>query len=231
MVTYNSEETIAPRNTIPRALVAGTLLVTFCYMAMNAVYLYILPLDKVASSSRIAADAAEKLLGVDGGSLMSALVVVSTFGALSGIILAGPRVYYAMASDGLLFKWFGTIHPRFQTPSTAILLQALWASLLVLSGTYRQLFTRVVYTEWIFFGLMALGLFRLRRRHDLKRRFRIWGYPFVPALFVVVSFVIVLNQLWNDPGESLTGLSLVLAGLVVYFLWNRVARVEERRPN
>lgn len=221
MVTYNAEETIAPRRTIPRALMVGVVTVTVCYIAMNAVYLYVLPLEKVGASSRIAADFADALLGFGGGAFMSALVVFSTFGALSGIILAGPRVYYAMARDGLLFGWVARVHPRYRTPARAIVLQGLWSAALVATGTYRELFTRVIYTEWLFFGLMAIGLILLRKRPDLKRDYRIWGYPVVPVLFTLFSLVIVVNQFISDPLESATGLSIVLAGLPVYYLWTR----------
>ncbi|MDH4219974.1 MAG: amino acid permease [Candidatus Aminicenantes bacterium] len=224
MVAYNSEETINPKKTIPRALMLGTLIVTLCYIALNAVYMYILPLGRVASSTRIAADAADALIGFGGGAFMSGLVIFSTFGALSGIILCGPRVYYSMARDGLLFQWVGEIHPRFRTPHKAIIIQAVWASVLVVTGTYRALFTRVIYTEWIFFGLMAIGLFLLRRRPGILRGYRIWGYPVVPALFIVSSFAIVVNQIISDPGESLFGLSLVLIGLPVYYLWLKKIR-------
>jgi APA family basic amino acid/polyamine antiporter len=219
MVTYNAEETIEPRKTIPRALMLGTIIVTLCYMALNAVYMYILPLDTVASSKRIAAVAADTLLGYGGGSFMSALVMFSTFGALSGIILCGPRVYYSMAKDGLFFRWVGAVHPRYRTPHRAIVMQAVWSSVLVVTGTYKALFTRVVYTEWIFFAVMALGLFRLRRRPNLVRDYKIWGYPVIPAIFIISSLAIVVNQIISDPRESVFGLSLVLAGLPVYVLW------------
>ncbi len=221
MVTYNAEETVAPERTIPRGLVIGTLIVTVSYIALNAVYMYVLPLDTVASSTRVAADAADAVVGRGGGAFMAGLVMFSTFGALSGIILAGPRVYYAMARDGLLFSWLQTIHPRFETPHRAILLQALWSSVLVLTGTYRALFTRVVYTEWIFFGLLAIALFMFRRRTDVRRRFSVWGYPFVPAIFALCSFAIVANQIAAEPVSSGTGLLLVLAGYPVYLLWRR----------
>jgi len=224
MVTYNSEETINPQKTIPRALMLGTIIVTLCYIALNAVYMYVLPLSSVASSSRIAADAADALLGSGGGAFMSALVVFSTFGALSGIILCGPRVYYSIAQDGLLFRWIGRIHPRYRTPSRAIVIQAIWSSVLVATGTFRTLFTRVVYTEWIFFGLMAIGLFLLRRRPDIVRGYHIWGYPLVPILFIFSSFAIVANQLVSNIAESLFGLSLVFLGLPVYYLWSRVKK-------
>ena len=154
---------------------------------------------------------------------MSALVIFSTFGALTGIILCGPRVYYAMARDRLLFRWAGDIHPRYKTPFKAIALQAVWSSVLVATGTYRILFTRVIYTEWAFFGLMAIGLFVLRKRSGIVRRYRVWGYPVVPAIFIIASFAIVVNQLLSDPKESLFGLSLVLIGLPVYYLWSKKA--------
>lgn len=221
MVTYNAEETEDPRRTIPRALVIGTLVVTACYIALNAVYLYLLPLDVVATSDRVAADAADAVFGRGGGAAMSALVVFSTFGALSGIVLAGPRVYFAMARDGMLPAWVGAVHPRFHTPHRAIVLQALWACVLVGTGSYRVLFTRVVYTEWIFFGLMAVGLMLLRKRPDLRRDYSVWGYPFVPVVFALSAFAIVANQVRAEPAESLTGLGLVLAGLPVYYLWGR----------
>jgi len=221
MVTYSSEETVDPKKTIPRALLLGTLIVTGAYLLMNTVYMYVLPLDQVASSTRVAADLADRLLGTGGGSAISGIVMFSTFGALAGIVLAGPRVYLAMARDGLLFRWAGAIHPRFQTPHRSILLQAVWASVLVATGSFRTLFTLVVYTEWIFFGLMAVGLFLVRRRTDVKREYSVWGYPALPALFALAAFAVVVNQVLSDPGSTLKGLGLVLLGLPVYYFWAR----------
>jgi APA family basic amino acid/polyamine antiporter len=224
MVTYNAGETVEPKKTIPRALVIGTLVVTASYLAMNAVYMYVLPIDTVASSTRVAADLADSLFGFGGGSLMSSVVMFSTFGALSGIILAGPRVYYSMAKDGLLFRWFGEVHTTFRTPHRAIVLQAGWASFLVMTGTFRALFTRVIYTEWIFFALLAASLLLLRRRPDIKREYSAWGYPFAPVLFVLMSLAIVINQLVTNTNEAVSGLSLVLLGFPVYYLWTRFTR-------
>ncbi len=223
MVTYNSEETVNPKTTIPRALLYGIVIVTGCYIAMNAVYMYILPLDTVASSTRVAADAADAVIGFGGGAAMSALVIFSTFGALSGIILSGPRVYFAMARDGQLFGWLGVVHRKYKTPHRAIAIQAILSSALVVTGTYRTLFTRVVYTEWIFFGLMAVGLIVLRRRKDVSRQYSVWGYPIIPASFAVASLLIVINQVASDPAESIFGISLILIGLPVYFFWARKA--------
>ncbi len=221
MVTYSAEETVNPNTTIPRALLIGTLIVTACYIGMNTVYMYVLPLDALSTSTRVAADAADVLMGSGGGALMSAIVMFSTFGAVSGIILVGPRVYYSMARDGLLFRWMADIHPRFRTPHRAIVLQAVWSAVLVATGTYRVLFTRVIYTEWLFFALMAFGLLVLRRRGKLRTRLSPIGSPLLPLVFAIASLAIVGNQIVSDPVESAIGLSLVLAGFPVYFIWAR----------
>src|SRR5262249_62018963 len=193
--SYAEGETPNRQKTIPRALRMGTLLVPACYVSLNAAYLHVLPLETVIPSRRVAADAAETLVGKGGAAAISGLVIFSAFGALSGIILAGPRVYFSMARDGLLFRWIGAIHPRFQTPHRAIVLQALWSSVLVATGTYRALFARVIYTEWIFFGLMAIGLFLLRHRPGYCPSYRIWGYPVVPVLFSISSALTFLPPL------------------------------------
>ena len=148
MVSYAADETVDPTRTIPRALLIGTLTVTALYVGVNAAYLFVLPLHTVASSTRVAADFADAAIGGSGGEIMAVLVILSTLGAMNGVILAGPRVYLAMANDGVLFRWAGAVHPVYRTPHRAIVLQAVWSSVLVVTGTYRALFTRVVYTEW-----------------------------------------------------------------------------------
>jgi APA family basic amino acid/polyamine antiporter len=224
MVTYVAGETVEARRTIPLALIAGTAIVTACYVGLNVVYFYVLPLDTVVSSTRVAADAADAVLGSGGATLMSALVVFSTFGALSGIVLLGPRVYFSMAADHRWFAWLGVVHPRFRTPSRAIVLQAAWSSMLVLTGTYRALFTRVVYTEWIFFAAVAVGLMLARRRPGYSPVYRMPGSPIVPSLFVLVSVAIALNQFVSDPWGALVGLLLVGIGLPAYYLGRRAPR-------
>jgi APA family basic amino acid/polyamine antiporter len=221
VVTYTAEETVNPERTIPRALAIGIVIVTACYVALNAVYFYVLPLDRVEKSTRVAADVATTLLGAPGGAAISGLVMFSVFGAMTGSMLAAPRVYFAMARDGLAFRWMGGVHPRFRTPHRAILLQAIWASVLVWSGTYRQLFTRVIFTEWIFFAMMAGGIFLLRRRPGYAPAYRVWGYPWVPAVFVVASATIVTNRLVSEPLDSAAGLAMVGLGVPAYYLWAR----------
>jgi len=224
MVTYAAGETKDPARTIPRALVIGTVIVTVCYGGLNAIYLRVLPLDVVRASTRVAADAADVLLGGGGASLMAALVMVSTFGAVNGIILAGPRVYYSMAEDGLIFRWLGAVHPRFGTPHLAIATQAVVASVLAATNTYAALFSRVIYTEWIFFAALAGGLLLLRRRPDYRPAYRLPGFPAVPVVFILASLSIVVMQIRAVPADSVIGLGVVLAGLPVYFLWARRAR-------
>jgi APA family basic amino acid/polyamine antiporter len=221
IVTYIAEETVQPERTIPLALMIGIAIVTVCYVALNLVYFYVLPLDKVAASTRVAADAAVVLIGPRGGAAVSALVTFSAFGAMTGSILAAPRVYFAMARDGLLFRWLSEVHPKFRTPHRAIVLQAVWASVLVWTGTYRQLFTRVIFIQWAFFALMAAGIFLLRRRPAYRPVYRIWGYPWVPAVFIAASLAIVINRFRLEPADSLTGLALVAVGAPVYWFWTR----------
>jgi APA family basic amino acid/polyamine antiporter len=176
----------------------------------------------VLASTHIAFDATLATAGPSAASAISILVIVSSFGAMSGIILAGPRVYYAMAEDGLLFAAMGAVHPRHRTPYIAIAAQAIWSSVLVLTGTYGKIVSRVVYTEWIFFGALALGTIALRRSPGYSARFRASGFPAVPVVFALVCLAIVVNQIAGDPAESLTGLALVAAGLPVYYVWRRL---------
>jgi basic amino acid/polyamine antiporter, APA family len=222
MVTYTAGETRNAARTLPRALVIGTLVVTACYAGLNAIYLRLLPLEVVRASTRVAADAADVLFGGGGARMMSVLVMISTFGAVNGIILMGPRVYYSMAHDGTLFRWLGAVHPTFGTPHRAILVQAVWASVLASTNTYGALFSRVIYTEWIFFAAMAAGLMLLRRRASYQPAYRIGGYPLVPIVFILASAIIVVMQVMAVPRDSMIGLGMVLLGLPVYVVWSRV---------
>jgi APA family basic amino acid/polyamine antiporter len=217
MVTYTAGETRDPERTIPRALMIGSLTVTACYVALNAAYLHLLPLEKVVSSTRVAADAAHVLAGDRGATLISALVILSATGVLNGVILAGPRTYYAMATEGLAFAWLGKLHPRFETPHRALVLQTVWSCALVATGTYRALFTRVIYTEWIFFALMSVGLMRLRKRVS----------P-VPLIFAAAALLVAAIQFQADATQAAIGLLLVIAGLPVY--WCRAGILARHAP-
>jgi len=221
IVTYAAGETRQPEKTIPRALVIGTLIVTVCYLALNAVCLYLLPLDRVTSSERVAADAAGVLLGNKGAATISTLVLISSIGVLNGMILAGPRLYLAVAARYRALHWLDGIHTRFRTPHVAIAIQTVWACILAATGTYRELFSRVIYTEWIFFALMTAGLMRLHRRPGYSPAFRTPGYPFIPVLFMTAALSVACYQIAANPLRSAGGLLLVVLGLPLYYLWLR----------
>jgi APA family basic amino acid/polyamine antiporter len=212
MVTYAAGETRDAEKNIPRALVMGMLIVTVCYIGLNAAYLHVLPLDKVLESKHVAADAADALLGPRGARVISAFVIVSALGGLSGSVLAGPRVYYAAAQDGLAPRALGAAHPKFQTPHVALIAQAIVASVLVATGTYQQLFTRVIYTEWLFFGLTAIGLMRIRKRITPG-----------PAIFAAGCAMVVINQVIANPPSTAIGLGIVALGWPVYLLIKKYA--------
>ncbi len=221
MATYAAGETRDPERTLPRALLLGVAIVTGCYILLNAAYAYVLPVGDIVTSTRVAADATERALGATAGGAIALLVIVSALGSDNGIILAGPRVYYAAARDGLAFRWLGAVDPRRQTPHLALAAQAVVASVLVATNSYRELFTRVVYTEWIFFALLAAGLFLVRRRPNYRPAFRAWGYPWLPAVFIAASAGIAINQALASPRSAAWGLLLVVTGLPVYLLWSR----------
>ncbi|MGH9720219.1 MAG: APC family permease [Bryobacteraceae bacterium] len=228
MVTYAAGETRDPQRTIPKSLLIGTLIVTASYIALNAAYLYLLPLDRVTSSTRVAADAASMLAGPRGAAVVSALVILSSLGVLNGVILAGPRMYFAMACEGLAFGWMGALHPRFHTPHLSIAAQAVWSCVLVATGTYRDLFTRVIYTEWLFFALMTVGLFRLRRMSSYKPVYSVAGYPLVPLLFIVASTAVAFSLILANPWRAASGLLLVALGLPVYYFRSRHAAAQSK---
>ncbi len=145
----------------------------------------------------------------------------SSFGALNGLVLVGPRVYYQMAQDGLWFKFAGHLHPKFLTPDRATIAQAVWASVLVMTGSYRALFTRVIYTEWIFFALLALGVVMMRRRPGYAPAWRMAYVPLAPIVFVAMALLIVVNQIRVDLSGAAIGLGIVATGFPAYYLWAR----------
>lgn len=218
MATYTAGETRSPERTLPRALIIGTLIVTACYMLLNAAYQFVLAPAQVAHSTRVAADAAERVLGAHAAGVIALVVIVSALGSLNGIILAGPRVYFAMAQDGLAFRWMAAVHPRRHTPHLAIAAQAIISAVLIATNSYRQLFTRVVYTEWIFFALLAIGLVRLRRQFEMHNtKFKVA----MAVVFAVAALAVALNQAGADLRNAAWGFGLILLGLPVYLVWSR----------
>ncbi|MBI4521776.1 MAG: amino acid permease [Gemmatimonadetes bacterium] len=221
-ITYIAGEIRHPGRNLPLALVAGTVVITGLYLLVNFVYLSALPVDEMAGVVRIAERTSTALFGRAGTGLISAAVIVSTFGALNGAIFVGPRVYWAMARDGVFFRRVAEVHPRFRTPGAAIVAQGVWSGLLTLTGTYEQLFTYVVFVSLIYWIAATASVFALRRKFpDLARPYRTWGYPVVPLLFIVATAAILLNTLVARPVESLAGLGIAVAGVPVYLYWRR----------
>jgi len=220
--TFVAGEARDAKRTIPRAMIIGALVVAGVYLLTNAAYLFMLPVDAIAASNSLAADAISTILPF-GGILIALLIAISTFGTLGIYTLSAPRIYYAMSRDGLFFKKLAWIHPRFRTPVYAILVQSAWAVVLLLFwGTFEDLITYVVFTDWIFFGLTAAGIFIFRRNlKDHPRRYKTLGYPVVPLIFITITFLFVLNSLVAKPLHAWAGLILMALALPVFFTFKK----------
>jgi len=220
-VTYAAGEIKDPQRNVPRALVIGILALIVIYVTVNIGYLHALSVDQMKGVTRIAELAATTLMGPLGASFIALTVVISTFGCNAAGILGGSRVLFAMARDGVFLPAASRVHPRYRTPHVAVLATTIWSIVLTLSGTYEQLFTYVMFSSILFSVAAGLALFLLRRtRPDHPRPYRTWGYPVVPALFVLGAAAFVLNTLFEKPVESIAGLGLVAAGVPVY-VWSK----------
>jgi APA family basic amino acid/polyamine antiporter len=224
--SYIAEEIRDPARNVPRAFALGTAAVIIIYLALNVLYLYVLPVGELAKVQGSVLDViADRLLGARAGDVMGIVSIVSLAASISAMTFAGPRVYYAMARDGLFFKSAAVIHPRYRTPAAAILAQAAWASLLVLSGSADALTNYTGFAIVLFAGIAVTSLFVLRRREPgAPRPFRAIGYPVAPAIFVVASFLIVVNGIYSRPGPTGAGLIVMAAGIPLYLWLTRRAR-------
>ena len=231
-LTFSAGEMRDPGRTLPIGLIAGTLAITLLYVAMNAVYLRALPVEAMAHGTRTAEDAAMALFGGGGARLVSLLVVVASFGCLASTILYSSRIYQPMAADGVFFRSIATIHPRFHTPTRSLWLQSAWAIVLALSGSYTQLFTWVTFAVVLFHVAVGAAVFVLRAKWPLAPRpYRAWGYPAVPALFILSMTLLMLNTLVQCPTESLVGLATIAAGWPAYAWWRRRAPAVAGTPS
>jgi basic amino acid/polyamine antiporter, APA family len=222
MLSYAAGEVSNPSKTLPRSYFIGTTLIVAVYLLANFAYLRVLPLRALAEHERVAAVAMQALAGPRGAAFVSALILCSIFGSLNGNVLGAARVYYAMARDGVFFSAVGRIHRRYRTPAQAILIQGVWSAVLAATGSFKQLYTYVIFTGWIFYGAAVVAVIILRRKQPgLPRPYRVWGYPLLPAAFALVALVIVVTTLVGSPLESGIGLGLVLAGLPIYYAWKR----------
>jgi APA family basic amino acid/polyamine antiporter len=236
-VTFAAAEVQEPQRNLPRALVMGTGLVSILYLLANLAYLVTLPLGgspdgatvldrgiMYATQDRVGTAAAEVIFGASGATIMAIAILISTFGCNNGLILSGARVFYAMARDGLFFRRAGTLSAN-RVPAAALIFQAIWTSLLCLTGTYGQLLDYVIFAALLFYVLTTIGLFVLRRtRPEAVRPYRAIGYPVLPALYIAMASAIAIILLIADKtrAQALSGLVLVLIGIPVYFVWRRI---------
>jgi APA family basic amino acid/polyamine antiporter len=231
--SYVAEEISEPGRNLPRALALGTLAVAAIYFLLNLLFLYVLPVNELAQVKGSVLDViADRMLGIRAGDIMGIVSVISLAASISAMTFAGPRVYYAMARDGLFFRGAARIHPRYQTPAASIVAQSAWSSLLVLSGSADALTTYTGFAVVLFAGVSVVSLFVLRRKEpNAPRPFRAWGYPIAPAVFAIASLAIVLNALWADLaipvlagtpwGPSAAGLIVIGLGVPLYFFFSR----------
>jgi APA family basic amino acid/polyamine antiporter len=215
-----------PGRNLPLALGLGTATVIVLYVALNALYLYAIPAAELATlpGGRLLDIAAERLFGFATANLLAVFTIVSLAASISAMILAGPRVYYAMARDGMFLRSAATVHSRFRTPAAAIVAQGLWSGVLVLCGTLSQLVSYTGFAVVLFAGVAVASLFVLRRRDtNAVPSFRAWGYPWAPAVFVVASAAMVVNELIRNGGTALAGVAVIGLGIPIYYFFARRA--------
>ena len=224
-VTFSAGEARDPQRTFPRAISIATLLLIVIYLLANVGYVRALGPIGAANSERVAADAMGAVVGPVAGAIVSALILVSIFSALNGLVLTTPRMFYAMARDGLFFQRLAGVHPTFGTPAFAIGTLTVWSAVLAASGTFVQLLTYVVFVGWIFYGLGSVGVIMLRRSEpNAPRPFRVPGYPVTPLLFTAAAGLLVLNTIWTQPGRAAVGLGFVVLGVPAFLIWRSRAR-------
>ncbi|MGB7436608.1 MAG: amino acid permease [Candidatus Acidiferrum sp.] len=218
-----------PHRNFPRALVGGVCFVALIYLLFSAACFKVLPFESVATSQHVASDVAERVIGHGVAFWITLALVISALGSMNSSVLSGARVPYAMARDHIFFRVADGIHPKFRTPARALIFQGVLAGIMALSGTFEELTNLFIFAGWIFYGLAVVALFRLRKLEpDLPRPYRCWGYPWVPATFVLGALVLTINLWLVRPGRSSIGLLLILAGLPFYRYWTRHNEAEPK---
>ncbi len=228
VVSFAAGEMKRPRIDLPRSLCMGTLIVAAVYLVTNASYYSTLTNAELRANPAVAAAAIGKSFGSSASQLVTLLVSICIIGSLNGMVITGPRVYYAMAKDGLLFRSFGKLNSRYDTPVFGLIAQGLWAILLSWSGTYRQLFTDVIFAAWLFYGLTVGAVVVLRKtKPALTRPFRVPGFPWVPMLFCAASLGIVVSTIAKSPSRSLLGIALLATGVPLFFFFRQRSTGEQ----
>jgi APA family basic amino acid/polyamine antiporter len=221
-ITLAAGEIKDPKKNIPLALLMGTVVILVLYFLINITYLKAQPMATLAGEVKVGEATARVLYGNGIAGLFTGVIIISMFGSLNGNILVGPRVTYAMAKDNLFFSSAAHVHPRFHTPGNAIIIQGVWACILTLSGTFEELITLVVFVNFMLWIAAASTVFVLRKKQpDLERPYKVWGYPYVPAFFIIFSSAIMINTFIASPQQSLMGIGLTLLGIPAYLYWKK----------
>ena len=220
--TFSAGETLNPQRNFPLAFLVGSAALVGIYLFANFAYLAAIGPAGVASSNRVAASAVSLVIGPLAAKFVALAILVSMFSAANSIMLTAPRVFYAMAKDGLFFARLSEVHPRFGTPAFAIIAAATWSAILAASGTFEQLLTYVVFVGWIFYALAAACVFVYRKRvPDAERPYKVPGYPVTPLIFIFAAVALVANTIVMQPGRAAVGLGIVLVGAPAYLIWNK----------
>ena len=221
-VTFAAGEIKNPKKNLPLALIIGTVVILVLYIMINIAYLKVLPMDSLIGELKVGEATAKSLYGPGIAGAFVVVVIISMFGSLNGNILVGPRISYAMAKDELFFSKAADVHPKFHTPGNAIMIQGFWAAVLVLSGTFEEIITLVVFVNFMMWIAASSTVFVLRKKQpELERPYKVWGYPYVPAFFILFSSAIMINTFFESPQQSLMGIGLTLLGIPAYLYWKK----------
>ena len=221
-VTFAAGEIKNPKKNLPLALIIGTVVIFVLYIIINIAYLKVLPMDSLIGEIKVGEATAKALYGPGIAGAFVVVVIISMFGSLNGNILVGPRISYAMAKDELFFSKAADVHPKFHTPGNAIMIQGVWASVLALSGTFEEIITLVVFVNFMMWIAASSTVFVLRKKQpELERPYKVWGYPYVPAFFIIFSSAIMINTFFESPQQSLMGIGLTLLGIPAYLYWKK----------
>lgn len=221
-VTFVASEVKNPERSIPRAIFFGLAIVATVYILANVVYLSVLSFEELQTSRRVAADTLQVLVGPSGAMLISAAIMLTSFGTVNAQLMVAPRVYHAMANHGVFFKACQYVHPRFRTPVVSIVMQGVWASMFALTGTFVQIIGFAIFFNYVFLSLAVIGLIILRfKEPGLHRPYRVWGYPVTPVLFLLISLGVLVNAFITDYTRPLLGLLILAIGLPFYFHWKK----------
>ncbi len=221
-VTYVAGEVKNPKRNIPLSLILCMVIVVTVYLALNTVLVYVLGFDQMIGSELVMADAASKFIGGNGAAIVTIIILISLIGANNGFILTSARINYAMARDNRFFKQAAIIHPKFQSPANALIIQCIWACILTFSGTFNQLITYIIFASWIFYGMSAGAVIILRKKKpDMERPYQIPFYPWIPIIFILFAIFLTVNTILEAPRDAAIGTGLILAGLPLYYYWKK----------